>query len=82
MACQHSLANQALSCKQEPEKMTVFVSQAAGIVWPANAKKKKKQKVTSWSEIVPPLQNKSLISDSCAELLETTFSGVRLQLMK
>ena len=40
------------------------------------------RKVKSISDIVQSLQKKALISDSCAELLETTFSGVHLQLMK
>ncbi|GFO13471.1 hypothetical protein PoB_003997600 [Plakobranchus ocellatus] len=37
---------------------------------------------TNLSEIVQELKNKNYVSDSCAELLEQSFSGVPLQLMK
>ncbi|GFO39965.1 THAP domain-containing protein 9 [Plakobranchus ocellatus] len=39
-------------------------------------------KVADLSEIVQDLKNKNYVSDSCAELLEQSFSGVPLQLMK
>ncbi|GFO08453.1 tigger transposable element-derived protein [Plakobranchus ocellatus] len=39
-------------------------------------------KVANLSEIVHDLKNKNYVSDSCAELLEQSFSGVPLQLMK
>ena len=34
------LTTKLYSCKQELEKMTSFISRAALVVWPANAKKK------------------------------------------
>ncbi|GFO07870.1 THAP domain containing 9 [Plakobranchus ocellatus] len=39
-------------------------------------------KVANLSEIVQDLKNKNYVSDTCAELLEQSFSGVPLQLMK
>jgi hypothetical protein len=41
-----------------------------------------KKKVTSLQTVVDKLKNNSLVNDRCVELLEKTYSGVPLEMMK
>ncbi|GFO46955.1 THAP domain containing 6 [Plakobranchus ocellatus] len=77
-------------CLSSPRKMKRKIDALAGYAESYKKKIKNVQqqsrrlaiKVANLSEIVQDLKNKNYVLDSCAELLEQSFSGVPLQLMK
>ncbi|GFO05000.1 THAP domain-containing protein 9 [Plakobranchus ocellatus] len=77
-------------CLSSPRKMKRKIDALAGYAESYKKKIKNVQqqsrrlaiKVANLSEIVQDLKNKNYVSDSCAESLEQSFSGVPLQLMK
>ncbi|GFN88513.1 THAP domain containing 9 [Plakobranchus ocellatus] len=86
----HQVTKEHGYCLSSPRKMKRKIDALAGYAESYKKKIKNVQqqsrrlaiKVANLSEIVQDLKNKNYVSDSCAELLEQSFSSVPLQLMK
>ncbi|GFO31128.1 THAP domain-containing protein 9 [Plakobranchus ocellatus] len=86
----HQVTKEHGYCLSSPRKMKRKIDALAGYAESYKKKIKNVQqqsrrlaiKAANLSEIVQDLKNKNYVSDSCAELLEQSFSGVPLQLMK